>query len=125
MRPAARHAKWNAGGGTPRIEANRNRLEDTLVKLTRIGTVLHRALAPARLRTGLRQTSTIVALAIAACLPTAAHAQHFVATADTSHPRIRYADSLLSVNDRCMVTQRKLSTRMPAIYVNGVPMGFC
>lgn len=75
-------------------------------------------------RSGLARVIASAALALAV-LPTAAHTQHFVATADTSHPRIRFADSLLSANDRCMVTQRKLSTRMPAIYVNGVPMAFC
>ena len=68
--------------------------------------------------------ATIVALALAACLPAAARAQHFVAGSD-SFPRVRYAGSLLSVNDRCLVTQRKLNIRMPPVYVNGTPMGFC
>jgi hypothetical protein len=74
---------------------------------------------------GVGRAGTIVMLALAACLPATAHAQRFVATADTTFPRIRYADSLLSANDRCPVTQRKLNLRMPPVYVNGVPMGFC
>lgn len=52
-------------------------------------------------------------------------AQRYVATADTLHPRIRYADSLLSANDRCMVSQAKLNLAVRPVYVNGVPMGFC
>ena len=57
--------------------------------------------------------------------PTPAAAQHYVATADTLYPRIKYADSLVSANDRCMVLHRKLNTRVRPVYVNGVPMGFC
>ncbi len=52
-------------------------------------------------------------------------AQRYVATADSLYPRIRYADSLVSANDRCMVAQRKLNLRVRPVYVNGVPMGFC
>jgi len=57
--------------------------------------------------------------------PGAGRAQHVVATADTLHPRIRYPDSLLSANDRCMVSQAKLNPKVRPVYVNGVPMGFC
>jgi hypothetical protein len=52
-------------------------------------------------------------------------AQRYVATADSLHPRIKYADSLVSGNERCMVAQRKLNLRVRPVYVNGVPMGFC
>jgi hypothetical protein len=52
-------------------------------------------------------------------------AQRYVATGDTLHPRIRYADSLESANDRCMVSKQKLNLRVRPVYVNGVPMGFC
>ncbi len=52
-------------------------------------------------------------------------AQRYVATADSLHPRIKYGDSLVSANERCMVVQRKLNPRVRPVYVNGVPMGFC
>ena len=40
-------------------------------------------------------------------------------------PRIRFGDGLISANDRCPVTKRKLSIYFPPIYVNGMPIGFC
>jgi len=40
-------------------------------------------------------------------------------------PRIRFADGLISVNDVCPVTKRKLSIVWPPVYVNGSPIGFC
>lgn len=39
--------------------------------------------------------------------------------------RVKYPDSLVSANDRCMVRGERLSTRVRPTYVNGVPMGFC
>ena len=44
---------------------------------------------------------------------------------DFSYPRLKYADSLLSGNDRCMVRHMKLNPDVHPVYVNGVPMGFC
>jgi len=40
-------------------------------------------------------------------------------------PRIRFADGLISANDLCPVTKRKLSVAFPPVYVNGMPIGFC
>ena len=40
-------------------------------------------------------------------------------------PRLRFADGLISANDRCPVTKRKLSPSFPPVYVNGLPIGFC
>jgi hypothetical protein len=40
-------------------------------------------------------------------------------------PRIRFGDGLVSANDRCPVTKRKLSPYFPPVYVNGLPIGFC
>lgn len=58
--------------------------------------------------------------------PLAASAQRYIYTgADSLHPRLKYADSLVSANDRCMVSQQKLNPKMRPVYVNGVPMGFC
>lgn len=47
------------------------------------------------------------------------------ADADTLFPHMRYADGLVSLNDRCAVRQSKLNRRLPPIYVNGRPIGFC
>jgi hypothetical protein len=49
------------------------------------------------------------------------------AYADTTpdFPRLRFADGQVSLNDRCMVRQVKLNPKLPAIYVNGRPVGFC
>ena len=52
-------------------------------------------------------------------------AQVYVPTADLEHPKVRYADSLLSLNDRCPVRTGKLSTTYKPVYVNGQPIGFC
>jgi hypothetical protein len=57
--------------------------------------------------------------------PPPARAQHHIATADTAHPLVRYADSTVSVNDRCIVRQTKLGPRVFPVYVNGLPIGFC
>jgi len=54
-----------------------------------------------------------------------ARAQRYVPTADPQHPRLKFADSLVSPNDRCLVSQDKLNPRVRPVYVNGVPMGFC
>lgn len=40
-------------------------------------------------------------------------------------PQIRYADGLVSVNDRCPVKRSKLNRKMTPIYANGRPVGFC
>ena len=73
-----------------------------------------------------RVPSTTLALALALALGVvAAHAQRYVPTSDADHPRLRFPDSLLSMNDRCIVSQSKLNTRVRPIYVNGDPVGFC
>lgn len=41
-------------------------------------------------------------------------------------PRLRYFDGdQVSLNDRCAVRKVKLNPKMPPIYVNGQPVGFC
>lgn len=43
-----------------------------------------------------------------------------------SLPHIRYfEDGRVSLNDRCPVRKVKLNRRMPPVYVNGRPVGFC
>ena len=66
---------------------------------------------------------TVLALTLFTAAP--AHAQHYLASADTLHPRLRYADSLTSANDRCVVTHMKLNPQIKPLYVNGQPVGFC
>lgn len=41
------------------------------------------------------------------------------------HPRLKFTDGSVSVNDTCPVTKRKLSVAFPPVYVNGQPIGFC
>jgi hypothetical protein len=49
----------------------------------------------------------------------------YVQPAD-SFPAIRYFEGgLVSQNDRCAVRKVKLNTKMPPVYVNGRPIGFC
>ena len=41
-------------------------------------------------------------------------------------PHLRYFDgNQVSINDRCAVRKDKLNPKMPPIYVNGQPVGFC
>jgi hypothetical protein len=54
-----------------------------------------------------------------------ARAQTFVPGEDRDHPRILYSDSLLSLNDRCIVRQGRLNPGFKPVYVNGRPVGFC
>ncbi len=52
-------------------------------------------------------------------------AVEFVDSEVDTLPRVRFADGQVSVNDRCMVRGVKLNRRMPPMYVNGQPVGFC
>ena len=48
-----------------------------------------------------------------------------IAPAD-SFPKIRYSETgLVSLNDRCAVRKVRLNPKMPPVYVNGRPIGFC
>ena len=45
---------------------------------------------------------------------------------DPDHHRLRYADGQLSRNDSCaIVLGNRLNRRIPPMYVNGSPVGFC
>ncbi len=48
-----------------------------------------------------------------------------VIDASAEFPRLRFGDGLVSANDRCPITKRKLSIYFPPVYVNGLPIGFC
>lgn len=51
--------------------------------------------------------------------------QRFVPTTDPEHPRLKYADSLVSLNDRCIVRMVKLNPKVRPVYVSRMPVGFC
>jgi hypothetical protein len=61
---------------------------------------------------------------LAAADPAVAEAQFIEGDIDTL-PRIKFADGLVSLNDRCPVRLVPLNLRMPPVYVNGRPVGFC
>jgi len=61
---------------------------------------------------------------LAAADPTVAQAQFVAGDIDTL-PRIQFTDGLVSLNDRCPVRLVPLNLRMPPVYVNGRPVGFC
>lgn len=67
---------------------------------------------------------TLVLLAMLAWVAVAS-AQRYVAQPDTLHPRLKFADSLISLNDRCAVAKNKLNPRVRPVYVNGKAVGFC
>jgi hypothetical protein len=69
---------------------------------------------------------TLGTVTIAALLsPTVPRAQRYVPGSDPAFPRVKYADSLLSLNDRCIVRMNKLNTRVRPVYVSRQPIGFC
>ncbi len=45
--------------------------------------------------------------------------------ATLENPTIQFGDGLVSINDLCPVTKRKLSLLFPPVYVNGRAIGFC
>ncbi len=69
----------------------------------------------------------VIAALAAFTLPSSSAAQRYITSAgeDPEYWRIQYADSLYSLNDQCIVRLRKLSLRIPPVYVNGLPIGFC
>jgi hypothetical protein len=76
----------------------------------------------------LARASSLAATALALGLGLArpyAHGQEYVPSPDLSHPKIRYGDSLVSLNDRCPVRQGKLNGTYAPVYVNRYPVGFC
>lgn len=79
-----------------------------------------------RMRALHRPLRALAAGAIAVAIPLSMpHAQRYVPTANPDLPRIRYADSLLSLNDRCIVRMSKLNLRVRPVYLSQAPIGFC
>ncbi|HVS19215.1 MAG TPA: hypothetical protein VMT18_11490 [Planctomycetota bacterium] len=51
---------------------------------------------------------------------------HYVAGADPTRPFVRYADGQVGLADHCAIRlASKLNRRIPPVYVNGRPIGFC
>jgi len=67
----------------------------------------------------------VAVLCITFACVSSSRVQHFVAGPDSLHPRLKFADSLVSVNHRCVVSGSKLNPKVRPVYVNGVPIGFC
>ncbi len=78
-------------------------------------------------RRALRALAALVPLAALAALPApqSAIAQRYVSGEHREFPKVKYADSLESINDRCIVKKTKLSLTVRPIYVNWRPVGFC
>ena len=62
---------------------------------------------------------------MAALAASSARAQVYVPQTDLQFPKIRFADSLVSMNDRCMVRHAKLGLSHQPVYVSRQPVGFC
>ena len=54
-----------------------------------------------------------------------ARAQRYVRAEHREFPKIKYADSLESLNDRCLVKKNKLNLKVRPVYLNWRPIGFC
>lgn len=54
-----------------------------------------------------------------------AAAQRFVPQKDKLFSKVKYEDSLVSLNDRCAVKKNPLSSHVRPVYVNHEPVGFC
>jgi hypothetical protein len=91
---------------------NRKSVEDTRLRRSWI-------------RSALAAAAVLVAAGLATGIAPPATAQTFVPTADPDHPKVMYADSLISLNDRCVVRGGTLNPNYLPVYVNGRPVGFC
>ncbi len=50
----------------------------------------------------------------------------YVLGPDAEHPFVRYLDGQVSLNATCAIRRgNKLSRKVPPVYVNGRPIGFC
>ncbi len=74
------------------------------------------------LQTGLATIGLFLGVVLA---PGSTLAQRYVPGEHPDFPNIKYSDSLVSVNDRCIVKQTKLNLKVRPVYVNWRPIGFC
>jgi hypothetical protein len=50
----------------------------------------------------------------------------YVLGPNPSYARVRYVDGQVSLNESCAIrVENKLSRKIPPVYVNGRPIGFC
>jgi len=50
----------------------------------------------------------------------------YVLAPQPGFPRVRYLDGQLSLNESCAIrVENKLNRKIPPVYVNGQPIGFC
>jgi hypothetical protein len=68
---------------------------------------------------------TLAAIAAFGVLARVGAAQRYLPAASPGFPRLKYADSLISLNDRCIVRKAKLNPKVRPVYVNWRPVGFC
>jgi hypothetical protein len=58
--------------------------------------------------------------------PLDADGAFYVLSENPVQPRVRYLDGQTSANDSCPILRgNKLSRKVPPMYVNGRPIGFC
>lgn len=72
-----------------------------------------------------RTLAACLALGFTSTLAAAVGAQVHIKSTHEEFPKVLYADTLISANDRCIVAQSRLNPRVRPVYVNGVPIGFC
>jgi hypothetical protein len=53
------------------------------------------------------------------------HRSMEVDTLRNSFPHLLMSDGRMTPNDRCPVRKSTLNLRLPTLFVNGVPIGFC
>lgn len=63
--------------------------------------------------------------AVAYVDPDGSHELASIDTLRNRFPHLKFADGQISLNDRCPVRQVPLNIRLPGLYVNGKPIGFC
>lgn len=69
--------------------------------------------------------AAFLTLGMTTTLAAAAGAQVHIKSANEDFPKVLYADTLISANDRCIVARSRLNPRVRPVYVNGTPLGFC
>jgi hypothetical protein len=54
-----------------------------------------------------------------------APAHQVLPSLDPDHPRLRFLDGSISLNDRCPITGGRLNPHMDSVLINGRSIGFC
>ena len=72
-----------------------------------------------------RTLAALATLGLATTLGAMAGAQVLIKSTHEDFPKVLYADTLISANDRCIVARSRLNPKVRPVYVNGTPLGFC